>query len=63
MGQAREFAQPPDKRYNGGMIETRRPLTPEPWAPAPAPEPASLLEQLATLPLENAALRAQNATL
>src|SRR3954470_14100451 len=42
------------------MIET--PLAPEVWATLPAPEPA-LLEQLARLHLENAALRAENAVL
>jgi transposase len=47
-------------RYNGGMIET--PLAPEVWATLPAPEPA-LLEQVAMLHLENAALRAENAVL
>jgi transposase len=45
------------------MIETTLPRTLELWTPAPAPEPASLLEQLATLHLENAALRAENAVL
>ncbi len=45
------------------MIETTVPLAPELWATLPAPEPAPLLEQLATLRLENAALRAQNAVL
>src|SRR5262249_53760334 len=52
--------QPPRVRYNGGMIET--PLAPEVWATLPAPEPA-LLEQVATLQLENAGLRAENAVL
>jgi transposase len=45
------------------MIDTPLPLAPEPCAPAPAPDPVLLLEQLATLRLENAALRAQNAAL
>ena len=47
------------------MIEMRLPLSlpPELMATVPAPEPAPLLEELATLRLENAALRAQNATL
>jgi transposase len=45
------------------MIETTLPRTPELWALAPAPDPASLLEQLATLRRENAALRAENAVL
>src|SRR5215218_9208220 len=45
------------------MIETPQLLAPEPWARLPALEPASLLEQLATLRLENAALRAENAAL
>jgi transposase len=50
-------------RYNGGMIETALPPAPELCATLLAPEPARLLEQLATLRLENAALRAQNAAL
>src|SRR5262249_29560626 len=45
------------------MIETAVPLVPERWATVPAPDPAPLLEQLATLRLENAALRAENAVL
>ena len=45
------------------MIETPLPLAPELWATLSAPEPVPLLEQLATLRLENAALRAQNAVL
>src|SRR4051812_11934977 len=45
------------------MIETTLPLASEPWATVPAPDPAPLLEQLATLRLENAALRAENAIL
>ena len=43
------------------MIKTPLPLAPELFAREPAPDHASLLEQLATLRLENAALRAQNA--
>ena len=45
------------------MIETPVPLAPALWATVPAPNPAPLLEQLATLRLENAALHAQNAAL
>ena len=45
------------------MTETALPLPPELWATSPAPDPALLLEQLATLRLENAALRAANAVL
>jgi transposase len=45
------------------MIETTLPLAPEPWATVSAPEPVPLLEQLATLRLENAALRVENAAL
>jgi hypothetical protein len=45
------------------MIGTTLPQAPKLWAPVPAPEPASLLEQLATLRRENAALRAENAAL
>jgi transposase len=45
------------------MIEITLPLAAELWATLPAPEPAPLLEQLATLRLENAALRVQNAAL
>ncbi len=45
------------------MIETPRPLVPARWGTVPAPDSAPLLEQLATLRLENAALRAQNAVL
>ena len=50
-------------RYNRGMIDTTLPLAPDLWATGPAPDPAPLLELLATLHLENAALRAQNAAL
>ena len=45
------------------MIETPVPPTAELWATLPAPDPATLLEQLATLRQENAALRVQNAAL
>lgn len=45
------------------MIETTRPLAPELWSPVPAPDPGPLLQELATLRLENAALRAENAGL
>src|SRR5262245_54498641 len=45
------------------MLETPLPLMPALWAPLPAPDPARLLEELATLRLENAALRAQNTAL
>src|SRR4051812_48390706 len=45
------------------MIETMLPRTPDLWATVPAPDPAALLEQVATLQLENSALRAQNAAL
>src|SRR4051794_17527727 len=45
------------------MIETPVPLAPALWATEPAPDLAPLLERLATLRLENVALRAQNAAL
>jgi transposase len=45
------------------MIETLLPSAVELRAMLPAPEPASLLEQLAVLRLENAALRAENIVL
>jgi transposase len=45
------------------MIETPLPLAPELWATVPAPDQAPLLEQLATLRLDNAALRAENVVL
>jgi transposase len=45
------------------MIETILPPGPELCATTPAPDHAPLLEQLATLRLENAGLRAQNAVL
>src|SRR3954454_15119712 len=50
-------------RYNRGMIETPLPQAPELWPTWPAPDPAPLLEQVATLRRENAALRAENAGL
>src|SRR4051812_31801757 len=49
--------------YNGDMIETTRPLASDLWATIPVPDQPSLLEQVATLRLENAALRAENAVL
>src|SRR5215218_6575452 len=49
--------------YNRSMIATPLPLAPEQGAMVPAPDPAPLLEQLATLRLENVALRAENAVL
>jgi Family of unknown function (DUF6444)/zinc-finger binding domain of transposase IS66 len=45
------------------MIETLVQLAPELWVTPPVPAPASLLEQWATLRLENAALRAENTVL
>ncbi len=45
------------------MIATALPPAPELRAPVPAPDHTPLLDQLATLRLENAALRAQNAVL
>jgi transposase len=45
------------------MIETTLPPAPDLSAPVSAPVPAPLLEQLATLRLENAALREDNAAL
>jgi transposase len=53
----------PATRYNRSMIETPQPLAPALWATLSAPERVPLLEQLATLRLENAALREQNAVL
>jgi hypothetical protein len=38
-------------------------LAPERWAPVPAPDPASLVKQLAMLWQKNPALRAEHATL
>jgi transposase len=51
------------KGYNCGMIETTLPLAPDLWAMVPAPDQAPLLEQVATLRRENAALRAQTEVL
>ena len=45
------------------MIETMLARAPGVPAPVSAPDPPPLLEQLATLRLENAALRAEDATL
>jgi hypothetical protein len=45
------------------MIETTVPPLPDLWATGPAPDQTPLLEQLATLRLENATLRAANAVL
>ncbi len=45
------------------MIETMLPRAPDLWATVPAPDPAPLLEQVATLRLENAVLYAENAAL
>ena len=45
------------------MIEIPLPLPPDQWATAPAPNRAPLVEQLATLRLENDAPRAENAVL
>src|SRR5205823_12075128 len=58
-----ELAKPPATRYNRGMIQTTLPVAPELWATGPAPDPAPLVEEVATLRLENAALRAENAAL
>src|SRR4051794_26183271 len=45
------------------MIDTSLPLVLALSATTPAPDPAPLVEQLATLQLENAALRAENVAL
>src|SRR3954468_5625108 len=45
------------------MSVTMLPLAPQPLATTPTPDPAPLLEALATLHLENAALRGENAAL
>ena len=45
------------------MIETTLPRAPDRWATVPAPDPAPLLEQVATLRRENAVLYAENAAL
>ena len=50
-------------RYNRGMSMMLLPLAPELSATTPAPDPAPLLEELATLRRENAALRKENAVL
>jgi transposase len=50
-------------RYNRSMRVTMLPLAPERAATAPALDPAPVLEELATLRLENATLRAENAAL
>src|SRR5215216_669914 len=50
-------------RYNRGMIATTLPRAPDRWATVPAPDPAPLLELVATLRRENAALQAENAAL
>ena len=57
------FAKAPIMHYNRGMIETTLPLAADHWGTVPAPDPAPLLEQLATLRRENAVLRAENAVL
>jgi hypothetical protein len=49
--------------YNRGMIEIIVPPAPEIGAIVPAPDPAPVVEELATLRLENAALCAKNAVL
>jgi hypothetical protein len=59
----RGLAKLPATRYNRGMLETLLPCAPKLWATTPAPDHPPLLEQLATLRLENAALRTQNAVL
>jgi hypothetical protein len=43
------------------MIQTTHSVAPGLWATGPAPDPAPLVEEVATLRLENAALRAENA--
>jgi hypothetical protein len=45
------------------MVETTVLLAAERWAPVPAPDPAPLVKQVAMLWQENAALRAEHATL
>src|SRR5947207_1926351 len=59
----RALARPPAPGYNCGMKETTLPLPLELWATMPAPEPVSLLEELAVLRQENATLRARNTAL
>src|SRR3954469_11355179 len=56
VGHGRDLAKAPTTRYNRGMSMMVQPLAAEPAATTPAPEPAHLLEELATLHLENAAL-------
>jgi hypothetical protein len=46
--------------FTGPMIGIPLPLAPEDWTTPPAPEPA-LQEPVATLRLENATLREENA--
>src|SRR5205814_1241960 len=50
-------------RYNRGMSVMMLPRLAEPVAMTPAPDPAPLLEELATLRRENAALHMENAAL
>ena len=57
----RQLAPRTGTRYNSGMIEMPVLLSPPVWPSAPTLDPAPLLEQMATLRLENAALRAGNA--
>src|SRR5438067_2226666 len=45
------------------MIETTLPPAPDLWVTVPAPDSAPLLEQVATLRLENAALCVENTAL
>ena len=59
----RELARMPPTRYNRRMIETPLPLATNLWATGSSLDQAPLLEQLATLRLENATLRAENAAL
>jgi hypothetical protein len=47
-------------RYNRGIIEMLFPLVPELSVTALAPNPVGLVEQSATLRLENGALRTEN---
>ena len=62
-GHGREFAIEPAVRYNRDMIETTVLLPLDLRETVPAPEHAPLLEQLATLRLENTPLRMENAVL
>ena len=59
----RELARAPTMRYNGGMIETPLLLEPALAATHPASDPSPLLEELATIRLGDAVLRAENAAL